>query len=279
MAKQAFLPHNGARLTAMVQAKDPERIKELMAKATVQGADSFGVQLEKLEPQYQTEEVCRQIMTYAGDSPVYVTNYRICSNVDKTDEKLAKELVRAANCGGALCDVMGDMFDPQEGEMTYDKTAVEKQKALIDTLHTAGAQVLMSSHIMQFRTSDEVLAIAMAHKARGADISKIVIGAENMQEQLENMKTIDRLKQELGLPFLLLSGGECALMRRVGGMLGCCMYLCVCEHDESATPAQPLIREVKNALSAFSYVEDQKKRSLRISRGVLPVCALSNRRK
>ena len=34
-------------------------------------------------------------------------------------------------------------------------------------------------------------------------------------------------------------------VRKIGGELGSCMYLCVCEHDEFSTPAQPLLKNVK----------------------------------
>ena len=80
---------------------------------------------------------------------------------------------------------------------------------------------------------------------RGADISKIVTGARTMDEQVENLKIILMLKKELQIPFLFLCGGQCGILRRIGGELGCCMYLCVHEHDGFATPVQPLLRDVK----------------------------------
>ena len=66
--------------------------------------------------------------------------------------------------------------------MTYDTAAVEKQKVLIDRLHEKGASVLMSSHIFHFVPAEKVLEIALAHQSRGADIAKIVVGAENEDE-------------------------------------------------------------------------------------------------
>ena len=89
--------------------------------------------------------------------------------------------------------MMGDYFDRQPDEMTYDETAVAKQKDLIDKLHKRGAKVLMSTHIHKFTPADEVLKIALAHQSRGADISKIVVVAENMQQQLDNLKMINML--------------------------------------------------------------------------------------
>ena len=35
------------------------------------------------------------------------------------------------------------------------------------------------------------------------------------------------------------------IMRKIGGELGRCMYLCVAEHDEFSTETQPLLKNVK----------------------------------
>ncbi|MFQ9801624.1 MAG: type I 3-dehydroquinate dehydratase [Clostridia bacterium] len=85
----------------------------------------------------------------------------------------------------------------------------------------------------------------MEHQKRGADICKIVTGADTMEQQLENLKIINMLKENLKIPFLFLCGGECRILRRIGGELGCCMYLCVHEYDALATPAQPLLKQLK----------------------------------
>ena len=44
---------------------------------------------------------------------------------------------------------------------------------------------------------------------------------------------------------MFLATGECQILRRIGGEIGNCMYLCVHEYDEFATPAQPLLKNVK----------------------------------
>ena len=243
--KQSFFNNDKATLTVMVQANNPDRIKKLMDKSIPEGAEAFGIQFEQLESRYKTNKIYKELFAYAKDKPLYVTNYRLARNEGKTDEQLAEELLELADNGADLCDMMGDYFDKQPGEMTYDETAVKKQKALIEDLHKKGAKVLMSSHILKFTPADKVLKIALEHQSRGADISKIVVGAENREEELENLKIIDMLKRELSIPFLLLSSGECRILRRIGGELGCCMYLCVYEYDELATPQQPLLRNIK----------------------------------
>ena len=229
----------------MVQAHTPERIKELIDLSIPEGAEAFGMQFCKLEEQYRTREVYEELFDYAGDRPVYVTNYRSGVNKEKTDEQISEELLELADCGAALCDVMGDYFDKCEGELTMNDAAIAKQRTLIDGLHKRGAAVLMSSHVLKFIPAERVLEIALEHQRRGADICKIVTGASSMAEQIENLRIINLLKENLDIPFLFLAGGKCSIHRRIGGALGSCMSLCVYEYDDLSTPAQPLLRDMK----------------------------------
>lgn len=243
--KHLFLEQGKPLLTVMVQADNPERIKELIDKSVPEGAEAFGIQFEQMKSEYRTQKVYNDLFSYAKDKLVYVTNYRTAKNEGKSDTQLAEELLELADCGADLCDVMGDCFDRQPDELAVDKTAIEKQKELIRKIHNKGAKVLMSSHVLKYIPAEMVLEIALEHQRRGADICKIVTGADTMEEQIENLKIINMLKQNLKIPFLFLCGGECKMLRRIGGELGCCMYLCVHEYDELATPAQPLLKNLK----------------------------------
>lgn len=243
--KYDFLNYEKATLTVMVQANNPERIKQLMDKAIPAGAEAFGIQFEQMLPEYRTPEVYRDLFSYAKGRPSYVTNYRDRQNGGKSDEELGDELVELAECGADLCDIMGDYFDKQPDEVAVDKNAINKQIELINRIHQKGARVLMSSHVMKYTPAERVLEIALEHQRRGADISKIVVGADNREEELENLRIINMLKEKLDIPFLFLSAGECRILRRIGGELGCCMYLCVYEHDALATPQQPLLKKLK----------------------------------
>lgn len=242
--EKTFLKYDKALLTVMVQADNPDRIKELMSKSLLNSAEGFGMQFERLHTQYRNKETYKSLFSYT-DKPVYVTNYRLGENEGKSDEILSDELLELADCGATLCDVMGDMFDKQPDEVAVSKKAIEKQMKLIDDLHKKGAEVLLSSHIHKYTPAQRVLEIALEHQSRGADISKIVTGASSMEEQLENLKIINLLKEKLDIPFLFLAGGECHILRRIGGELGNCMYLCVHEYDEYATAVQPLLQNVK----------------------------------
>ena len=243
--KYDFLNFEKATLTVMVLADNPKRIKELMDKSLPAGAEAFGIQFEQMLPEYRTPEVYRDLFSYAEGRPSYVTNYRDKQNAGKSDEELGDELVELAECGAELCDIMGDYFDRQPDEVAVDENAINKQIELINKIHQKGAKVLMSSHVMKYTPAERVLEIALEHQRRGADISKIVVGADNREQELENLKIINMLKEKLDIPFLFLSSGECRILRRIGGEIGSCMYLCVYEHDALATPQQPLLKKLK----------------------------------
>ena len=246
MKSKTFLTYERPLLTCMVQADNPDRIKELIDLSLPEGAEAFGMQFCQMKKEYRNKKTYSELFEYASPLPVYVTNYRNhLSNAGKSDDVLAAELVELAECGATLCDVMGDYFDHCEGELTMDEEAVKKQMKLIDELHKRGAEVLMSSHVLKFTPAERVLEIAREHERRGADICKIVTDAENTEQQIENLRIINLLKKNLKIPFLFLAGGECRILRRIGGSLGCCMYLCVHEYDEYATKAQPLLHDIK----------------------------------
>ena len=240
-----FLYGERPLLTVMLQCETPETVIGRMRNANLMGADAYGIQIETLKPEYHNPETYKRMFEEMRGRPSYVTYYRGRANTGKTDEQLAEGLITLAESGADLCDVMGDMFCQDPEQMTYDEEAVKKQMQLIEEIHSRGAEVIMSAHVLKFKTAEEVLAIAHEQKRRGADIIKIVVKADDMQQQIENLRITDLLKQELGAPFIFLSAGECSLHRRLGMQLGCCMCFCVYEHDALSTYTQPLLSTMK----------------------------------
>ena len=243
--KKTFLHHERPLLTVMLQCETPDIAIGRIRNSNCLGADAYGLQAESLKPEYQNTETYQRIFREMKDRPSYVTNYRSANNTGKTDEELAVGMIQLAESGATLVDVMGDMFCKHPEELTDDTDAIKKQTELINHLHSLGSEVLISSHLYKYAPAERVLEIAQEQKRRGADIVKIVTFANNMEQQIENLRITDLLKRELNAPFLFLSGGECSLHRRIGIKLGCCMCLCVYEHDVLSTPMQPLLSTMK----------------------------------
>ncbi len=251
--KPTFLNAKKPLLTVIIQASTPERVEYLAGASEKEGADAFGLQICRLSKRYQNAKDLTSLFSIMNNKPVYVTNYRHSENTGKTDTQLAKEMISYANCGATLCDVMGDMFGITEDQTTTDSFAVAKQKDYIKELHKNGAEVLMSSHMQKFISKERLLEIALQMEDRGADIAKIVSFANTPEEQIKNLEATLYLKERLSIPFLFLSNGYCELIRRVGPVLGSCMYLCVYEHDEYSTPSQPLLSQALAVRESFSW--------------------------
>lgn len=245
-------------ITAMLQADNPDRVLELMERAKAGGADALGMQFCRMKSEHQTKEVYSRLIKSASTYPTYVTNYRQGYNEKKTDDELAAELLMLAECGATFCDVMGDMFDIQPDQMATDESAISKQMALIKDIHERGSKVIMSSHVCKFIPIERIVRIANEQVRRGADVVKIVVGAENSEEEIENLRAIELLGRTLPVPFLILSSGKCDILRRIGGRYGCAMYLCVVEHDELSTRAQPLLGHIKSLENIFSSIDAVK---------------------
>lgn len=250
---KTFLNSENPLLTVMLQCETPETAIGRIRNTKCLGADAYGLQVESLKPEYQNAETYKRIFAEGNDKPFYVTNYRTANNSGKSDERLADGLITLAKSGATLCDIMGDLFCKHPEELTDNDEAIQKQMRLIEKLHSLGVEVLMSSHLYKYAPAERVLEIALEQKRRGADIIKIVTAANNMEQQIENLRITDLLKRELEVPFLFLSGGECSLHRRLGIKLGCCMSLCVYEHDALSTPSQPLLSTMKIVRDSIDF--------------------------
>ena len=251
--KKTFLNNSNPLLTVMLQCKTPETAISRIRNANCLGADAYGLQVECLKPEFQNSDTYKKIFAEMKGKPCYVTNYRYAHNQNLTDDELADGLITLAESGATLCDVMGDIYAKHPEELTDNEDAIKKQIDLIDKIHSLGAEVLMSSHLYKFAPAERVLEIAFEQKRRGADIIKIVTAADNMEQQIENLRITNLLKQELGAPFLFLSGGVSSLHRRLGIKLGCCMSLCVYEHDALSTASQPLLSTMKTIRDIIDF--------------------------
>lgn len=252
--KRTFFKDETPLMTAMILEKDREKLLYYMDKAIKNGADALGIQFCYLDKEHHNETDIKNILSEARGLPTYVTYYRSHENQGKSEDEIGEGLVRLAKCGATLCDVIGDLYQcGAPDQMANDEGAIEKQMRLIDEIHDAGAQVLISAHVLKFTSAERVLEIALEQKRRGADVCKIVTGANDHTDEVENLRIVTLLKKELGIPFLYLSGGECRLLRRIGPMLGSCMWLCVDERNENSAPPQPDLSQIKAIKKSFNY--------------------------
>jgi len=243
--KKSFLSLDRPILTGMLNSQTKEDAIAEVARLRADGAEAYGILLERLLPEHKNRETIGEIFAAMDDLPIYATNYmRNNTEPHLTWDDLAKGMLMARELGATLIDVPADAFLSSPREVTYDPAAVEKQKALIRELHAMGAEVLMSSHVMAFLPKEEVLALAREQLSRGADIAKIVTNAETEAQLIENYEASLLLRREIGKNFLFLCNCEYAVPHRIfGPALGGCMFLCI--ENAREWVAQPPLREAK----------------------------------
>ena len=243
--KKSFLNYTTPYITEMIQAPTVEKAYEKINEALSAGATAIGLQLAFLDKKDRTKETLTKIFDACGNAPIYLTNYRSEKNAGSSDDELTSELLACVDYGATLIDIMGDTFDPAPEELTTNEEAIAKQIKLIEEIHKRGGEVLMSSHIKQYRSPERVLEVALEQQRRGVDVVKIVTGADTEEEERTNLEICAMLKRELKVPFLFLSGGSHSrLHRTIGPALGVCMWLCFNKYDETTYAGPPLLSEV-----------------------------------
>lgn len=254
--KASFIRSDKPLKTAMIQVKTADEAIAAIESGLKQGADAFGWQLECLSDDQINEKTFKNVFSAGCGKPFYVTNYKWASGGDKPEEQYFDELLLALKCGATLIDMPGDSFSPAPDQLTYDEQAIRKQMEFARKVHDLGGELLISSHVPDFRSEDYVLGMAFEQKRRGADIAKIVTFSHDDEQLTDNLKTTVRLRETLGIPFLFLSGGEkCRLHRLAGPLLGACMWLCVAYRAPITTPPQPLLSDVNEFLRIYESKE------------------------
>ena len=244
--KLSFLNHDKALLTAMIQEEDAESCISQIRNSASDGADAYGIQLCMLKREYKTENILKHIFSRCGNKPIYITNYRQSQNEGLSDDILVEDLFLGLRCGATLLDIMGDLYDPSPLQLSKSESAIEKQKRIIEKIHSCGGEVLMSSHTWKYLDSEQIMEIAYEHQKRGADITKIVTCANTEEELLSNFETMRILKKELQIPFLFLANGaHCKLQRIIGPYFGSSMVLCMHSYGNQNSREQPILRSAK----------------------------------
>lgn len=254
--KASFIRSDKPLKTAMIQVKTADEAIAAIESGLKQGADAFGWQLECLNADQINQKTLENVFSAGCGMPFYVTNYKWASGGDKPEEQYFDELLLALKCGATLIDMPGDSFSPAPDQLTYDQQAIRKQIEFSQKVHDLGGELLISSHVPDFRSEDYVLGMAFEQKCRGADIAKIVTFSHDDEQLTDNLKTTVRLRETLGIPFLFLSGGEkCRLHRLAGPLLGACMWLCVAYRAPITTPPQPLLSDVNEFVRIYETKE------------------------
>ena len=249
-----FFDRKKAMITLLCCPESMAEAQALALAAEADGADGIAVELTKLPPELRTRENFRTVMA-SVQLPFMFVDYRNDIFFGADDEARQKYLLAAAEAGAEVIDVMGDLYDPSPLELTHDPAAIEKQRRLIDRIHSLGAKVIMSSHMPDTeRSAEEVLDHMRAQSSRGADILKIVVGMHHEAALVEGVRTLLLLRGKLDKPFVFLGTGEYSrFIRYVGPKLGAAVEFAVHDYNPGKIYTQPTIRSFREVLDNFHW--------------------------
>ena len=253
-------------IVGVVTASDPDSAIANIRNSECDGAQAFDLHLLSLERQYHNVNDLERIIK-STHRPIMTINYRGTNTWTSpgTDEERVEAHLMGVKAGSSACDLMGDLFDPSPMELTHDPTAIDRQRRLIDQIHSMGAEVIMSSHTWVPMTAEQVVEHLKQLEARGADMVKIAASVNNEEELLEAFRTTVALKNELKIPFIHICMGQYGKLHRcVGPMLGSALTFCVKSYTPKGHKEQPLVRAAKAVFDNLDYhvarsaLEDEK---------------------
>jgi hypothetical protein len=253
-------------IVGLLREKDPDSIIATIKNSEYDGAQAFLLQISKMDSQYVNFNDLRKVFA-STTRPVLTLNYR--ENGYIPDEERVKVLLMSIEAGAAAIDMPADTFDPNPAdwngnthvnladptprELSMVPEVIEKQKKLIEQVHTMGAEVLISSHTRKVMNTEQVIAHAKEMESRGADAVKIVNVGRNEDEVLETLKSVVALKRNLKVPFLLqCHGANSKLTRVLGPMFGSMLVLCNQRFTNYTFNEQPPIHAMR---SVFQNVD------------------------
>jgi hypothetical protein len=243
---RSFLKRPQPVITGIFAGQNPQELIAQSRASEFEGAGGIAIDLNHLKQEFQNYDSLKSVID-SVDLPFMFYYYR---GVERDDDVRQKLLLTAAEAGAAMIDVMGDLYDPSPREITHNPEAIDKQKRLIDQIHTNGAEVVISSHMpSEFRTTEQVLEHMLDVQSRGANVVKIVTAANTDEELAEALRTTMVLKRELKIPFIHLCNGKFSRPHRfMGPVLGVSIMFGVPYYHSVYNFHQPLIRSVKAVL-------------------------------
>ena len=233
-------------LTCVITDNTDKTCIATIRNAIYDGADAFYMDFTKLEDEFRNVETLHKIIDYCEDKPMMMMCYRRHNRPEMTDDRIAENLLMSVEAGASMVDIMGDLFNPTPLQLSKDAESFEKQCALVEKVHQAGGEVMMSSHTWVPMTPEHALEHARALASRGADMIKIASTANNDAEMQQTFNATMTLKNELELPFLHVCMGQYGKLHRViSPMLGSSMALCVQRYNGIGMFDQVLLRSTK----------------------------------
>lgn len=236
------------------------------------GADMIDLHVSCLE--HDDVDTLRGIIG-SSSLPVLALHYNMDSKgqpLDLSEEERVEAMLRAVEAGASGIDLQGYTFhrpskDKFWGEDRYsftkdgpkevvtDAKIIEKQMEIVDRVHAAGAEVLLSCHPGVVLNAEQVVELALFMEQRKPDIIKIVSVAKTEEDMAESVRAMVALKKEVRTPVAYhANGAPGKLSRVVNPVLGGQIAFCVDRYKEGSTLEQPDLRTVRTILDNLKKI-------------------------
>lgn len=247
---------NAPALAGVIREKSVSSAVAAIKNCLYDGADMIDLHISCLE---NADENALKSIIRASKLPVLALNYN--RNYDWSDGGLTENerigsLLCAVSAGAAGIDMQGYTFDAASRdaffgsdqysftkgnpkEVVTDDRVIAKQCALIEKVHSMGAEVLLSCHPGVPMNCEQVVELALFLEKRHPDNIKIVTFAADEGDLVESFKTMTVLKKEVKTPVSYHTNGAAgSLSRIVNPILGGHIAFCVDRYDEGSTMEQ-----------------------------------------
>lgn len=242
------------------------------------GADGFQLELHNFTDYPPTTQQMRDVISTTA-KPVWTTNRRSTALGGQSEEARIQLEVAALDAGAVCIDMEMDAFDwwatwddtrrqrervrlqgiavdrqrfPRE--CCFDETAIARQKTIIDHVHSVGAEILLSCHLLVRTTAEGILRVARDLVTRGADLVKIVVWNDDLYDLCDTLRANVLLKETLHVPFQLMSQGEPSkLGRALFPMFGSAWAFCQQDLSPGGFHYRPLIATERYLLQHLDW--------------------------
>jgi 3-dehydroquinate dehydratase len=249
----SFLNKSYPVITALLGKPTTQDLIADAEKSELDGAQGVVISLDELKPEFRNPDSLKSVIN-SVNLPFMCYFYRSDKWGKDSDDERQEMLLKAADAGASMIDVMGDLFDPSPMQITHNQSAIDKQQRLIDRIHGKGADAVISSHMTCSRTTEQVVEHLLTVEKRGPDVVKIVTVVNNEAELAEAFKTTMTLRHELKTPFIHLCNGSFGRPHRfICPTLGVSILFALLSYSENSVRTIPTIREMKTVLDNIHW--------------------------
>lgn len=250
-------------IAGVIRERTPMTAIAEIKNCIADGADMIDLHMSCLE-NYDVDTLKKIIAS--SRLPVLALNYNSTmdwSPLNLSEEERIETFLNAVEAGAAGIDMQGytfhapskkgfcgeDKYSFTKGnpkEIVTDPEIISKQCALIEKVHSKGAEVLLSCHPGIPMTSTQVVELALFLEKRNPDIIKIVTSATNEDEMLESVKAMTLIKKEVKTPVSYHANGAFGRLSRIlNPILGGQIAFCVDRFTASSTMEQLDLKTAK----------------------------------